>query len=380
MCRGRSAVAPRAHPCAAAHRVDGGAGADGRHAAAATAAAVPPAAAAVPTVAAGRPARRRRPSAAAAAKPEVGAAGAWSAREDAAICELVAVHGQDSATVAAAAGARPRAQPGRLRGGGKLPSSLMPTTGVRRARPSGHTARARPPTARRRPSAAPHRVATAAAAAAAAAGHGGRRRGDRQWATRPPAARRARRYPECLPRRRRAEAALPPLKDLPKELRLEGERRRRACVRRRRGGRDDLIGDVDLHELEAILWGDATSARDRRVALCRMPARIHGVHTAASATVHNHRGGGECTSLLHRRRRRRRGARTARRGCQRPSHRSRRAKATPGDGHPGREWRRRRHMWREGRRLRRRQVVGIKPRLTSKRLIATQTTMQLAGG
>ena len=24
------------------------------------------------------------------------------------------------------------------------------------------------------------------------------------------------------------------------------------------GGADDLIGDVDLHELEAILWGDAT--------------------------------------------------------------------------------------------------------------------------
>jgi len=52
-----------------------------------------------------------------------------------------------------------------------------------------------------------------------------------------------------------AAAALPPLKDLPKEFALKAESGDAlACG----GGADDLIGDVDLHELEAILWGDAT--------------------------------------------------------------------------------------------------------------------------
>ena len=51
-------------------------------------------------------------------------------------------------------------------------------------------------------------------------------------------------------------AALPPLKDLPKEFALKSESGDAlACG----GGADDLIGDVDLHELEAILWGDATT-------------------------------------------------------------------------------------------------------------------------
>ena len=118
---------------------------------------------------------------------------------------------------------------------------------------------ARPPTARsRRPSAraAPRR--DAAAAAAAAAGHGGRIR-RRRLASGPRARARPRAerggYLECLllDGGELEAAALPPLKDLPKEFALKSESGDALTCG---GGADDLIGDVDLHELEAILWGD----------------------------------------------------------------------------------------------------------------------------
>jgi len=229
-------------------------------AAAATAVAVPTAAA-VPTVAA---------VAAPAAKPEVAPRRrAWSAREDAAICELVAAHGQDFATVAAALPGRTadgvRNRWGRLRGGGKLPSSLQgnrykcvrcgmlkrghtcPGAPADGAKPPPERARRAAPRPLPPPPLPPPGMEDEFGGGDSPVGHA-------------PALGRAPSaevYLECLllDGGELEAAALPPLKDLPKEFALKAESGDAlACG----GGADDLIGDVDLHELEAILWGDAT--------------------------------------------------------------------------------------------------------------------------
>ena len=301
-------------------------GANAVAATAATAAVAVPTAAAVPTVAAvAAPAVAAAPSAAPAAKPEVAPRRrAWSAREDAAICELVAAHGQDFATVAAALPGRTadgvRNRWGRLRGGGKLPSSLQgnrykcvrcgmlkrghtcPGAPADGAKPPPERARRAAPRPLPPPPLPPPGMEDEFGGGDSPVGHA-------------PALGRAPSaevYLECLllDGGELEAAALPPLKDLPKEFALKAESGDAlACG----GGADDLIGDVDLHELEAILWGDATTCRcDRWQSRSYIRLRIHmesshprsvcvhGVRNLTGVCCGRHRSLGD---RVHRRRR-----------------------------------------------------------------------------